>query len=83
MATCKHVENSVIDSRPGELGIRRRRQCDDCGVRWTTMEVEVEEFARDFDIRADALVKLKARIKRDMCHDIAKTIIERGNGYVV
>ena len=47
------------------------------------MEVEVEEFARDFDIRADALVKLKARIKRDMCHDIAKTIIERGNGYVV
>lgn len=40
--TCK-AGNTVVDSRPHELGIRRRRRCDGCGARWTTLEVEVPE----------------------------------------
>lgn len=33
--------NSVIDSRPGRGGIRRRRLCANCGTRFTTHEVVV------------------------------------------
>lgn len=38
--TCGSSENRVIDSRPAENGgaIRRRRQCEACGVRFTTYE---------------------------------------------
>ena len=28
----------VLDSRPSHGGIRRRRQCGDCGARFTTLE---------------------------------------------
>jgi transcriptional repressor NrdR len=37
---CGHEESKVIDSRPAEGGgaIRRRRQCLDCGRRFTTFE---------------------------------------------
>ena len=37
---CRSVENKVIDSRAAESGraIRRRRQCLDCGHRFTTYE---------------------------------------------
>lgn len=37
---CTHPEDHVIDSRPVETGsvIRRRRECLDCGKRFTTYE---------------------------------------------
>ena len=37
---CGHMESQVKDSRPSEDGasIRRRRQCEDCGARFTTFE---------------------------------------------
>ena len=37
---CGHAETRVIDSRPAEEGasIRRRRECDSCGRRFTTFE---------------------------------------------
>ena len=37
---CGHAESQVKDSRPSEDGasIRRRRQCEDCGARFTTFE---------------------------------------------
>jgi transcriptional repressor NrdR len=37
---CGASENRVIDSRPAENGgaIRRRRQCEACGIRFTTYE---------------------------------------------
>lgn len=41
---CACVSSStVIDSRPHQLGIRRRRKCDNCGERWTTIESEIIE----------------------------------------
>ncbi len=37
---CRHTETRVIDSRIGEDGdtIRRRRSCEGCGERFTTLE---------------------------------------------
>ncbi|GAA2005882.1 transcriptional regulator NrdR [Brevibacterium samyangense] len=37
---CRHVDSRVVDSRTAEDGssIRRRRQCPNCGRRFTTME---------------------------------------------
>lgn len=35
---CGSEENRVTDSRPYGDGIRRRRQCTNCGHRWTTWE---------------------------------------------
>jgi transcriptional repressor NrdR len=41
---CGHTKNRVVDSRTSREGraVRRRRECDDCGERFTTYEV-VEE----------------------------------------
>jgi transcriptional repressor NrdR len=42
---CGHADTKVIDSRPTEEGqaIRRRRECEACGKRFTTYE-KVEEI---------------------------------------
>lgn len=42
---CEHEDTKVIDSRPTEDGhaIRRRRECDACGKRFTTYE-KVEQM---------------------------------------
>jgi len=42
---CENSDTRVIDSRPTEEGraIRRRRECDNCGRRYTTYE-KVEEM---------------------------------------
>ena len=38
--SCGHLESKVVDSRPSDDGssIRRRRECLDCGRRFTTYE---------------------------------------------
>jgi len=44
---CAHEDSQVKDSRPTEDGssIRRRRQCEDCGARFTTFErVQLREL---------------------------------------
>ena len=35
---CASTESRVIDTRSAEGGIRRRRECEDCGRRFTTYE---------------------------------------------
>jgi transcriptional repressor NrdR len=42
---CSHVDTRVVDSRLGREGnnIRRRRECEECGKRFTTYE-RVEEM---------------------------------------
>ncbi len=45
---CAHEDSQVKDSRPSEDGaaIRRRRQCEACGARFTTFErVQLRELA--------------------------------------
>jgi transcriptional repressor NrdR len=44
---CSHENSQVKDSRPSEdaASIRRRRQCEDCGARFTTFErVQLREL---------------------------------------
>jgi transcriptional repressor NrdR len=38
---CRHEDSRVVDSRPADDGaqIRRRRECTDCGARFTTQEI--------------------------------------------
>lgn len=40
---CGCEESKVIDSRPTENKVRRRRECMDCGFRFTTYEI-IEEI---------------------------------------
>jgi transcriptional repressor NrdR len=45
---CSHDASQVKDSRPTEDGtaIRRRRQCEDCGARFTTFErIQLRDIA--------------------------------------
>lgn len=56
---CRHDDSRVVDSRPAEEGtaIRRRRECTQCGSRFSTQETSVlaiikrsgatEPFSRD------------------------------------
>lgn len=38
---CAKEESAVTDSRPHPLGRTRRRRCEGCGYRWTTMEMPI------------------------------------------
>lgn len=43
---CHHRSSAVLETRPSvRLGIRRRRQCKDCGHRYTTSEQVIAEQA--------------------------------------
>ncbi|HEA68227.1 MAG TPA: hypothetical protein ENI07_15615 [Desulfobacterales bacterium] len=46
---CKENNDKVIDSRPSDYGIRRRRECQDCKERWTTYEVTEDKLASSQD----------------------------------
>jgi transcription repressor NrdR-like protein len=43
--SCESRENTVKDSRPLDLAIRRRRQCRTCHHRWTTIEAAIDDNA--------------------------------------
>ncbi len=67
---CRHDDDKVVDSRAAEQGsaIRRRRECLDCGRRYTTYE-RVEEAAivvrkRNGTLEPFDLAKLTAGIDR-------------------
>ncbi|WP_336986565.1 transcriptional regulator NrdR [Altererythrobacter aquiaggeris] len=59
---CAHDDSQVKDSRPTEdnTAIRRRRQCEGCGARFTTFEriqlreVTVIKSAANGDVRSEA-----------------------------
>lgn len=58
---CRYSECGVIDSRPSDGFIRRRRKCDSCGCRFNTVEVIVA----DFDLRNPRdMYNLKASLNR-------------------
>lgn len=43
---CGHDKSYVVDCRPSADGIRRRRECENCGHRWTTYEFDRNMFLR-------------------------------------
>ena len=38
---CSEMGSSIIDSRPAVIGVRRRRVCENCQTRFTTVEVTI------------------------------------------
>lgn len=56
---CGHPFSSVLNSRrnPTGLSVYRRRECLDCGHRWSTREVEVKEQKRALK-KEDAIAAL-------------------------
>lgn len=63
--SCTAEVSLVIESRKSPLGIRRRRDCQNCGHRWSTVEInrsdlmgaglrEFERAAKNIDRRAVA-----------------------------
>lgn len=57
--TCPHCdgETRVVDSRPTQDNVRRRRQCLICGERFTTVEVDIDMFERMQGIEASRKIK--------------------------
>lgn len=61
----------VIDTRPTENGRRRRKECGDCGERWTTYEIpqaelntlkaQVDGLQKRMDMLVDFCATLKGR----------------------
>ena len=41
---CGHTVTHTIDSRAHKQGRRRRRRCDSCDYRWSTLEVDMKTF---------------------------------------
>lgn len=69
---CKSTESDTIDSRVSAGGRRRRRQCKQCGHRWTSYEVSEESFGlfaeigrlfRDTEEMSTALIEKVAQIR--------------------
>ena len=86
---CAHEDSQVKDSRPSEDGaaIRRRRQCEGCGARFTTFERvqlreltvvkktgEREPFDRDKLARSIAIACRKRDIPADRIDRLVSSI---------
>ena len=53
MTPCNHKNKKCIDSRKVKYGRRRRYFCFDCKVKYTTLEIELQDTRRGIDaIRA-------------------------------
>ena len=43
---CSYHKNAVLESRESHGNKRRRRECHACEHRWTTVEIESDEYFR-------------------------------------
>ena len=47
---CGHIKTHVLDTMRTKGGsMKRRRECESCGVRWTTYEVEIDKLLEAID----------------------------------
>ena len=90
---CGRVEDKVIDSREAKIGdtIRRRRQCEDCGRRFTTYErideipyMVVKKDGRREKFERQKLLAglLKACEKRPVAMSKLEQIVDEVEAYV-
>lgn len=63
---CGKIEDRVVDSRESDAGnaVRRRRECDDCGRRFTTYEriEEIPYFVIKKDGRREGFDRMKLTV---------------------
>ena len=87
---CQHPESRVIDSRTAGDAIRRRRSCQQCGHRFTTLErLEVrlpwvlkadgrkEPFQRDKVLHGIALACRKRNLDAETLEDAVREVEQR------
>lgn len=43
---CDSYQVRTVDSRPYVTQVRRRRECADCGFRFNTIEIPLDEYKR-------------------------------------
>ena len=90
---CGHLEDKVIDSREAKIGdtIRRRRQCEGCGRRFTTYErideipyMVVKKDGRREKFERQKLLAglLKACEKRPVAMSKLEQIVDEVEAYV-
>ena len=82
---CGHKDSKVVDSRPAETRVRRRRECLGCTTRFTTYEV-IEDFPlmvvkkdgtiEPFDSRKLTERLLRAVVKRPVKLKTVEHIVE-------
>lgn len=71
---CGHKKSTVIDSREGPDRLRRRRECQKCHYRWSTLEGPVGEDSTETDKAiARALIALS---RASDAVDAAKRVLE-------
>lgn len=54
------IQHRVLDSREHRMGIRRRRECGRCYVRFTTIEVSQEHLQRVIDMQRQVAAIMNA-----------------------
>lgn len=90
---CGHAEDHVVDSREAKVGdtIRRRRQCEECGRRFTTYErideiphmvVKKDGRREKFDRQKILAGLLKACEKRPVPMAKLEEIVNEAESYV-
>ena len=71
---CKARSSWVVDKRNGDGYVRRRRQCDDCGERFTSFETickpannpERRAYKKAYDAKRYAETPLEAKLARKL-----------------
>lgn len=73
---CCGKRTGVIDSRPTLYGLRRRRLCNECGRRFTTMEIIALDGIRTQVINDMALLSSLSGTDREAIRMMMKTLYE-------
>jgi transcriptional regulator NrdR family protein len=69
---CNHENNRVIDSRPGRYKWtlrRRRRECYDCGHRFSTVEISSDSVAKVQQHEFELWIERRIASARTQCSD--------------
>lgn len=62
---CGSENYRTVDSRDGKIR-RRRKECNSCGIRWSTVEINAEDYERLL-AEEETLNELKELIKNSHC----------------
>ena len=58
------ADSTVIDSRHHEYGMRRRRYCENCDIKWSTIETRIDVLENTEEVKKAARIKLQEILKR-------------------
>ena len=73
------AETCVIDSRPSEDSVRRRRECLECGERFNTMEIDADYYETLMQIDRKTIQKVMQEALLDSCEKLTKRLCKSLN----